>query len=69
MPDPIDDVLEEASPALELLFLHRRVPPARAAALVARALEVFARKRKDIAEPAKWLVEMVLTLIEEETAE
>lgn len=66
MPDPIDELLDQLSPALELVFRRHRVPPERAARILEQAVRVFVRKGKDVENPEAWLLDLVLARVRQE---
>jgi hypothetical protein len=63
MPDSLEELLDQLSPALELVFRRHRVPPERAAEILAQALRIYARKARDVENPEVWLLELVLAQV------
>jgi hypothetical protein len=45
------------------VFRRHRVPPERAAEILAQALRIYARKARDVENPEVWLLELVLAQV------
>lgn len=66
MPESLEELVTRVTPALEVVFARHRVSAGWAAEIVDDALQILARKRKDIENPDEWLLEMVRRRLEQE---